>query len=243
MAERILLVEDEESIRELVRFNLEKEGFEVLETDDGEKAFELLKKQGADLAILDWMIPGVTGLELCRLIRRDPDWKMLPIIMLTAREDEIDKIVGLEMGADDYVTKPFSPRELMSRVKAVLRRANVKTESAVKAKEGKEKEEQLLGPIRIDETGYEAYLEGKKLDLAPKEYELLKMFVLHPGRAYSRQQILELIWGYDYFGDTSTVDVHIRHLRSKLAEINSDVAEAIETVRGIGYRMRDFTQS
>ena len=162
MAERILLVEDEESIRELVRFNLEKEGFEVLETDDGEKAFELLKKQGADLAILDWMIPGVTGLELCRLIRRDPDWKMLPIIMLTAREDEIDKIVGLEMGADDYVTKPFSPRELMSRVKAVLRRANVKTESAVKAKEGKEKEEQLLGPIRIDETGYEAYLEGKK---------------------------------------------------------------------------------
>ena len=243
MAERILLVEDEESIRELVRFNLEKEGFEVLETDDGEKAFELLKKQGADLAILDWMIPGVTGLELCRLIRRDPDWKMLPIIMLTAREDEIDKIVGLEMGADDYVTKPFSPRELMSRVKAVLRRANVKTESAVKAKEGKEKEEQLLGPIRIDETGNEAYLEGKKLDLAPKEYELLKMFVLHPGRAYSRQQILELIWGYDYFGDTSTVDVHIRHLRSKLAEINSDVAEAIETVRGIGYRMRDFTQS
>ncbi|MBP9484037.1 MAG: response regulator [Negativicutes bacterium] len=243
MAERILLVEDEESIRELVRFNLEKEGFEVLETDDGEKAFELLKKQGADLAILDWMIPGVTGLELCRLIRRDPDWKMLPIIMLTAREDEIDKIVGLEMGADDYVTKPFSPRELMSRVKAVLRRANVKTESAVKAKEGKEKEEQLLGPIRIDETGYEAYLEGKKLDLAPKEYELLKMFVLHPGRAYSRQQILELIWGYDYFGDTRTVDVHIRHLRSKLAEINSDVAEAIETVRGIGYRMRDFTQS
>ena len=163
--------------------------------------------------------------------------------MLTAREDEIDKIVGLEMGADDYVTKPFSPRELMSRVKAVLRRANVKTESAVKAKEGKEKEEQLLGPIRIDETGYEAYLEGKKLDLAPKEYELLKMFVLHPGRAYSRQQILELIWGYDYFGDTRTVDVHIRHLRSKLAEINSDVAEAIETVRGIGYRMRDFTQS
>ena len=144
MAERILLVEDEESIRELVRFNLEKEGFEVLETDDGEKAFELLKKQGADLAILDWMIPGVTGLELCRLIRRDPDWKMLPIIMLTAREDEIDKIVGLEMGADDYVTKPFSPRELMSRVKAVLRRANVKTESAVKAKEGKEKEEQRL---------------------------------------------------------------------------------------------------
>ena len=243
MAERILLVEDEESIRELVRFNLEKEGFEVLETDDGEKAFELLKKQGADLAILDWMIPGVTGLELCILIRRDPDWKMLPIIMLTAREDEIDKIVGLEMGADDYVTKPFSPRELMSRVKAVLRRANVKTESAVKAKEGKEKEEQLLGPIRIDETGYEAYLEGKKLDLAPKEYELLKMFVLHPGRAYSRQQILELIWGYDYFGDTRTVDVHIRHLRSKLAEINSDVAEAIETVRGIGYRMRDFTQS
>ena len=243
MAERILLVEDEESIRELVRFHLEKEGFEVLETGDGEKAFELLKKQGANLAILDWMIPGVTGLELCRLIRRDPDWKMLPIIMLTAREDEIDKIVGLEMGADDYVTKPFSPRELMSRVKAVLRRVNVKMESAVKAKEGKEKEEQFLGSIRIDETGYEAYLEGKKLDLAPKEYELLKMFVLHPGRAYSRQQILELIWGYDYFGDTRTVDVHIRHLRSKLAEINSDVAEAIETVRGIGYRMRDFTQS
>ena len=241
MAERILLVEDEESIRELVRFNLEKEGFEVLETDDGEKAFELLKKEGADLAILDWMIPGMTGLDLCRLIRRDPEWKILPIIMLTAREDEIDKIVGLEMGADDYVTKPFSPRELMSRVKAVLRRTNIKKESAIAAKEIKE--EQLLGPIRIDETGYEAYLEGKKLDLAPKEYELLKMFVLHPGRAYSRQQILELIWGYDYFGDTRTVDVHIRHLRSKLAEINSDVAEAIETVRGIGYRMRDFTQS
>lgn len=238
MAERILLVEDEESIRELVRFNLEKEGFVVMETDDGEKAFELLKKEGADLAILDWMIPGMTGLELCRLIRRDPDWKTLPIIMLTAREDEIDKIVGLEVGADDYVTKPFSPRELMSRVKAVLRRAHIKIETANNAKE-----ERVLGSLRIDQTGYEAYLEGKKLDLAPKEYELLQMFVLHPGRAYSRQQILELIWGYDYFGDTRTVDVHIRHLRSKLAEINPDVAEAIETVRGIGYRMRDFTQS
>ena len=230
MKTKILVVEDELSISELIKFNLEKSGYEVVVADTGTMALELVEQFTYSLMLLDLMLPGVDGLEVCRKVKLNNKTASLPIIMLTARNEEIDKIIGLELGADDYMTKPFSPRELLARVKAVLRRS---------AKDPQVEGELVVGPLKINFNNYEIFLGITKLELTPKEYELLKLFMTNIGKAYSREQLLEKIWGYDYYGDTRTVDVHIRHLRVKL-EGEPKVAEAIETVRGIGYRLRQL---
>lgn len=227
---KILIVEDEAAIRELLRFNLQKEGYLVLEAEDGNTAVQIARAECPDLLLLDIMIPGMDGLDVCRTLKHQNQTAAIPIIMLTAKDEEIDKVIGLELGADDYLTKPFSPRELMARIKAVLRRIQ---------RDPIQEGELTLGALRFNFNRYEAYLEKQKLELTPKEYELLKLFSTNVGKAFSREQLLEKVWGYEYYGDTRTVDVHVRHLRVKLAE-HPEVMEAIETVRGIGYRFREF---
>ncbi|KYZ78253.1 ArsR family transcriptional regulator [Anaerosporomusa subterranea] len=230
MSGKILIVDDELSIRELIKFNLEKAGFSVLECGDGAEALQLVKTQKPELLVLDLMLPGLDGIEVCRNLKSHRDTSGIPIIMLTAKSDEIDKVIGLEMGADDYLTKPFSPRELIARVKAVLRRSQMTS-----AQEG----ELAIGKLRMNFSRYEVFLGNEKLELTPKEYELLKLFVTNTGRVFSREKLLEKVWGYEYFGDTRTVDVHVRHIRAKL-EQDPEIADAIETVRGVGYRMREI---
>ena len=225
--QKVLVVDDEENIRMLVKFNLEKAGYEVLEASDGNKAIETAVNSTPDIVILDLMLPGIDGLEVCRNLKRHPRTAALPIIMLTAKSDEIDRVIGLELGADDYMTKPFSQRELVARIKAVLRRSNVPVGNG---------EELLLGRLRMNFSQYEAWLDNEKLELTPKEYEMLKLLAENAGKVFSREQLLEKIWGYEYFGDTRTVDVHVRHLRAKLERV-PEMAEAIETVRGVGYRL------
>jgi len=175
------------------------------------------------------MLPGKDGLEVCRILKGRPETAGIAIIMLTAKVEEIDTILGLEMGADDYVTKPFSPRELTARVKAVLRRNQ---------KEPSQSDELVFGKLRLNLVRYEAFFGEEKLELTPKEYELLRCFITHAGQAFTREQLLEKVWGYEYAGDTRTVDGHIRHLRIKLS-VDPALAEAIETVRGVGYRLRN----
>ncbi|MHC1717272.1 MAG: response regulator [Acidaminococcaceae bacterium] len=227
MKQKVLVVDDEDNIRMLVRFNLEKAGYEVCEAADGHKAIEMALDLLPDIVILDLMLPGIDGLEVCRNLKRNPRTAALPIIMLTAKSDEIDRVIGLELGADDYMTKPFSQRELVARIKAVLRRSNVLSGNG---------EELTLGRLRMNFSQYEAWLDNEKLELTPKEYEMLKLLAENAGKVFSREQLLEKIWGYEYFGDTRTVDVHVRHLRAKLERV-PEMAEAIETVRGVGYRL------
>ncbi|MEG6586189.1 response regulator transcription factor [Dendrosporobacter sp. 1207_IL3150] len=230
MTGTILIVDDEVSIRELIKFNLQKEGYNVLEADDGIKGLAIAKSEKPNLVVLDLMLPGIDGLEVCRSLKSQQNTAAIPIIMLTAKNEEIDKIIGLELGADDYLTKPFSPRELAARIKAVLRRSS-KDSSVVG--------ELVVGKLKLNFSRYEAYLNKDKLELTPKEYELLKLFITNLGKVYSREQLLEKVWGYEYFGDTRTVDVHVRHLRAKLAA-EPEIADSIETVRGVGYRFRDI---
>ena len=225
--QKVLVVDDEDNIRMLVRFNLEKAGYEVFEAEDGRKAVEIAVDLTPDIVLLDLMLPGIDGLEVCRNLKRNPRTAALPIIMLTAKSDEIDRVIGLELGADDYMTKPFSQRELVARIKAVLRRSNVLAGNG---------EELVLGRLRMNFSQYEAWLDDEKLELTPKEYEMLKLLAENAGKVFSREQLLEKIWGYEYFGDTRTVDVHVRHLRAKLERV-PEMAEAIETVRGVGYRL------
>lgn len=225
---QILVVDDEASIRELLTFNLKKNGYSVETAADGRGA--LAKAAGMDLVLLDIMLPEVDGLEVCRRLKADPQTSGIPIIMLTAKAEEIDRVLGLELGADDYVVKPFSMRELLARVKAVLRR------SAKDSQSEKGREETLkIGGLRLDFSSYQAWLHDEPIALTPKEYELLKLLVTNPGRAFTRDELLERIWGYEYYGDTRTVDVHIRHLRAKLKG-DENISKAIETVRVIGYR-------
>lgn len=225
---QILVVDDEASIRELLSFNLKKNGYSVETAADGREA--LAKAAGMDLVLLDIMLPEVDGLEVCRRLKADPQTSGIPIIMLTAKAEEIDRVLGLELGADDYVVKPFSMRELLARVKAVLRR------SAKDSQSEKGREETLkIGGLHLDFSSYQAWLHDNPIALTPKEYELLKLLVTNPGRAFTRDELLERIWGYEYYGDTRTVDVHIRHLRAKLKD-DENISKAIETVRGIGYR-------
>lgn len=223
---RILVVDDEEPILELIKFNLEKENFEVFPLNHGGQALKICSELQPDLVILDIMLPGMDGLEICRTIRQMPNLSEVPVIMLTARGDELDKVLGLEMGADDYMTKPFSPRELVARVKARLRRHKTPAASVVAA-----------GDILIDPERFQVTVRGESLDLTPKELELLKLLVANKGKVVSRDYLLERVWGYDYIGDTRTVDVHVRHLRQK---IEDDPANPllIETVRGVGYRFK-----
>ena len=226
---KILIVEDEANIRQLVRYNLEKEGFQVMEAADGLQGLRTAQKEKPDLVLLDLMLPGMDGLEVCRTLKGAPVTAALPIIMLTAKAEEVDKIIGLELGADDYMTKPFSPRELTARIKAVLRRSQKET-----ALPG----ELQVGRLRFNFSRYEVCMGGVKLELTPKEYELLKMLATNLGKVFTREQLLEKVWGYEYFGDTRTVDVHVRHLRAKMAA-EPATADMLETVRGFGYRLRE----
>lgn len=229
---KVLLVEDEANIRQLIRYNLEKEHFQVLEAADGLQGIKLAKLENPDLVILDLMLPGADGLEVCRTLKGNALTAALPIIMLTARSEEIDKVIGLELGADDYMTKPFSTRELVARVKAVLRRSQKETHLPG---------ELSVGRLRFNFSRYEVTLGGIKLELTPKEYELLKILATNTGKVFTREELLEKVWGYEYFGDTRTVDVHVRHLRAKMAQ-DQETAERIETIRGFGYRLRDLKE-
>ena len=226
--EKILIVDDEDNIRTLLRFNLEKEGYTVEEAADGKEALAIIAKNTPSLIVLDLMLPVLDGLTVCKKLKNDVKTAALPIIMLTAKSDEVEKILGLELGADDYMTKPFAPRELIARIRAVLRRSS-------SAKVTDNSNIININNLTINSNHYAAYLNNKKLELTPKEFELLALLVKNPKQAFSREKLLETIWGYEYYGDTRTVDVHIRHLRAKLAA-DPTTAEAIETVRGLGYR-------
>lgn len=225
---KILVIEDERDIRELVRYNLEAEGFTVVEASDGEIGLALSARERPALVLLDLMLPGLSGLEVCRKLREREDLSRVPILMLTARAAEVDKVLGLEMGADDYVTKPFSPRELVARVRAVLRRTYGATPD--KPHEVYEK-----GRLRIDFDTYEVSLDGQSLGLGLREFELLKFFLQYPQRVFSRGQILDLVWGQDVYIEPRTVDVHIRRLRQRLERDDANPT-FILTVRGVGYK-------
>ena len=221
----VLVVEDEENLVEALRYNLEHEGYAVLTAPDGGSGLETARAALPDLVILDVMLPNLDGLEVCRILRRETD---VPILMLTAKGEEIDRVVGLEIGADDYVTKPFSMRELMARVRAMLRRPR-KTASARMA------EPLRSGSLAVDVDAHQASLNGEELRLKPREFDLLALFMRNPGRAFTRDQILEQLWGHDYIGDVRTVDVHVRWLREKIEAEPSTPARII-TIRGVGYR-------
>jgi len=224
----ILVVEDESDIRALVRFHLEQEGYVVREVERGEDALEQLASVRPALIVLDLMLPGMDGIEVCRRVRAGADTATIPIIVLTARASEVDRVLGLELGADDYVTKPFSPRELLARVRAVLRRTH--GEDVPPPHQTFER-----GRLRIDFDTYEAFLDGALVDLSLREFELLKFFVRHPGRVYDRLQLLDLVWGRDTHVEPRTVDVHIRRLRKRV-ERDDTAPELIVTVRGVGYK-------
>jgi two-component system alkaline phosphatase synthesis response regulator PhoP len=229
--QRILVVEDEEDIRELVRFNLQQEGFTVAVAENGEQALSAIQRERPALVLLDLMLPGIPGLDVCRRLRNDPATERLPILMLTAKAAEADRIVGLELGADDYVTKPFSPRELIARVHAVLRRAcGVEVERPQQVYEN--------GRLRIDFDTYEVFVDGSKVNLSLREYELLRFFVKSPNRVYDRLQILDLVWGQDTHVEPRTVDVHVRRLRKRIERDDAN-PELILTVRGVGYKFND----
>lgn len=226
MAHRVLVVDDEESILKLVEYNLAQAGFEVLTADNGMDALRLVRAERPDLLVLDLMLPGLGGMEVCQQLRREG--YTTPIIMLTARDDEVDRILGLEMGADDYVTKPFSPRELVARVKAVLRRSGEEAGNA----EGVYR----CGDIKIDVNKYEVTIRGERIDLTPREFELLHYLAKNMGRVLSRDHLLDKVWGYEFAGDTRIVDVHVSHLRDKLEKEPKNPVY-IKTVRGVGYKL------
>lgn len=230
--QRILAVDDEEHILELVEYNLVMNGFEVLKASSGEEALDVLAKETVNLVILDIMMDGIDGLEVLRRIRSQEDTKDLPVILLTAKGEEIDKVLGLEFGADDYMAKPFGVHELAARVKAVLRRSSRKEE--VKEVQGN-KDTVDAGHLVIDKETREVRVDGQTVELALKEFELLYLLVKNKGIVFSRDQVLEKVWGYDYFGETRTVDVHIRNIRKKLEEKGLN-PECIKTVRGVGYK-------
>ena len=232
MAETILVVEDEQSLQETLLYNLKKEGYTVEAVGDGREALDLARTLKPDLLVLDLMLPGLDGFEVTRILRKE---MTTPILMLTARDDEIDRVVGLEVGADDYLTKPFSMRELMARVKAQLRRARLMREELGKQPADKTQETLTFESLVINQTRREITLNEKPLQLKPKEYELLLFLAEHKGQMLSREFILERVWGWDYIGDSRTVDVHIRWLRQKI-ETDPAKPERIITVRGGGYR-------
>lgn len=222
---KILVVDDEASVRKLVRSYLERDGFAVLEAADGVSAIEITNQQHPDLLVLDLMLPGVDGLEVCRRVCGEGGPMVL---MLTARTEEADKLVGLGMGADDYLTKPFSPRELVARVKALLRRSAAKktySQAVIKA-----------GPIEIDVNRHLVSVDGDELELTAREFDLLAELARNPGIVLSREQLLENVWGYSYFGDPRVVDVHIAKLRKKL-EVDAAKPRYLQTVRGFGYKL------
>ena len=225
MKTKILVVEDEIDIKNLIVYALENKGYDLTSTDDGEKAIKLVKENKPNIIILDWMLPSVSGLEVCRTIRRDEAIQHIPIIMLTAKITENDKILGLDSGADDYITKPFSTNELFSRVKAILRRVN----------STKNNKKLVYADIEMDLDTYKTFRNGRKIKLGPKEFKLLKHFLQQPQRVFSRNQLLDKVWGENIYVESRTVDVHIRRLRKAInAENEKDL---IRTVRDAGYAL------
>ncbi|MHB1418918.1 MAG: winged helix-turn-helix domain-containing protein [Bacillota bacterium] len=231
---RILVVDDEPSIVELVKFNLEKEGHEVAALYDGVSAIEGAINFKPDLIILDLMLPGRDGLDVFRNLQTMEATAGIPVIMLSAKGGEFDKVLGLEMGADDYITKPFSPRELAARVKACLRRRGTRNTWSEDLRELR------VGPLLIKPDHHQVFLNGQLLELSPKEFELLKILVVNKGKVLKRDFLLDRIWGYDYVTDSRTVDVHIRYLRQKI-EQDPAHPDLIETVRGVGYRLKELS--
>ncbi|MDN5343965.1 MAG: two-component system, OmpR family, alkaline phosphatase synthesis response regulator PhoP [Clostridia bacterium] len=224
---RVLIVDDEPAILELVAFNLEQAGYATSTASDGAEALEKVAAEKPDLVILDVMLPKVDGFEVCRSIRARGN---TPILMLTARKEEVDRVLGLELGADDYLTKPFSPRELVARVRAILRRA---------AESPRQEDETLsVGALSINPASHVVTVKGKPVDLTLKEYQLLQLLAENRGRVFSREALLERLWESEYYGDTRTIDVHIRHLREKIEE-NPSNPRYIITVRGVGYKFHD----
>jgi two-component system phosphate regulon response regulator PhoB len=220
----ILIIEDEAAIREMVSFALSKAGFSLLEASDAAEAEAMMAEKLPDLILLDWMLPGMSGIELARRLKRDEYSRAVPIIMLTARSEEDDRVGGLEAGADDYITKPFSPRELVARIKAVLRRALPEGEAETLEANG----------LMLDAASHRVSVEGQSLDLGPTEYRLLKHFMSHAERVFSRGQLLDAVWGRNSFVEERTVDVHILRLRKVLGQYGRD--SLVQTVRGAGYR-------
>jgi len=229
MPQRVLVVEDDAAIREALTYNLTREGYEVDAVSDGAAAVAAVRKAAPQLVVLDLMLPEMDGFDVTRTLRKESN---VPILMLTARDDEIDRVLGLELGADDYLTKPFSMRELLARVKAMLRRVQMEHNDA----QASSAVQQLVsGNLAIDETRHEVTLDGKVLDLKPKEYELLLFLMQNRGRAYTREQLLEKVWGWEFSGGSRTVDVHVRWLRARI-EADAENPQRIITVRGVGYR-------
>ncbi len=230
--ERILLIEDEPDLAEVLQYNLEKEGFEVETARRGDTGLEAIRRGSPDLVLLDLMLPGMDGLELTRLLKRDTGTARVPIVMLTARGEEVDRIVGLELGADDYISKPFSPREVVLRVKAVLRRHQPEPEAGAPSKG--EPDVLEVGGIELDVAGHQLRIGGQEIPLTATEFRLLRLLMERAGRVQTRGQLLTDVWGYAEDIDSRTVDTHIRRLRKKLGP----EAERIETVIGVGYRLR-----
>jgi phosphate regulon transcriptional regulator PhoB len=230
---KILVVDDEKDIVELISYNLEQKGFAVIKAYDGQMAWERVKTAKPDLVVLDLMIPGIHGLEVCKLIRRDAATETLPIIMLTAKSDQVDKILGLELGADDYVTKPFNVRELIARIRAVLRRYEGRQQRELS-------ETFAFQGLSVNFGSCTVAVDGKKVDLSSREFKLLKFFTEHPGRVYSRNQLLDYVWGDEAFVEPRTVDVHISRLRATI-EQDKENPQYILTVRGLGYKFADLT--
>lgn len=232
MSSKILVVDDEQPIADILKFNLEKEGYEVICAYDGEEAIQLAEEEEPDLVLLDIMLPKKDGNEVCREIRKT---QTMPIIMLTAKDSEIDKVLGLELGADDYVTKPFSNRELIARVKANLRRQQIPDDTVKKVKDI------VIENLVIHPDAYSVSRDGEQIDLTHREYELLYYLARHIGQVMTREHLLETVWGYDYFGDVRTVDVTVRRLREKIEENPSNPLWII-TRRGVGYYLRNPEQ-
>ena len=227
MSKKILVIDDEKNIRELIKFNLEAEDYKVIIAATGKEGLELIDNS-FDLIVLDLMLPEVDGLTVCKKIRNNENYSFIPIIMLTAKSEEVDKILGLEIGADDYITKPFSPRELLARIKAIFRRVDEQEQR--KKEKNSQKEIIKVGNLELDQDRHEARKNGDPLKLTPKEFELFKYLLFNKNRVLTRDVLLEKIWGYTYSGDTRTVDVHIRRLRKKIGD------GYITTVRGVGYK-------
>jgi DNA-binding response OmpR family regulator len=243
VARKILVVDDEEVLVETIAYNLEQAGYQVITAADGYSALEAARSERPDVILLDIMLPGLDGLEVCRQLRREAETATIPIIMLTAKGDEIDKVVGLEVGADDYVTKPFGRRELLARIRALLRRVEYGSAFEEESLRGsievptRPRRELVAGPLRIDLDGRRIFCRDQEIELQPKQFDLLVYMVRNRGTVLTRDQLLHNVWGYDYVGDTRTVDVHVRWLREKIEEDPAN-PKLIQTVRGVGYCFR-----
>ncbi|UBH12502.1 response regulator transcription factor [Macrococcus armenti] len=230
MSQKVLVVDDEQSIVTLLQYNLEQSGFEVVTAFDGEDGLNKIFSEDPDIVVLDLMLPKMDGVEVCKAVRSEKN--QVPILMLTAKDDEFDKVLGLELGADDYMTKPFSPREVTARLKAILRRS----QSIKQSDTSKENKEIIIGKLKILPEHFEAYRNDELIDLTPKEFELLIYLIERQGRVITREHMLNSVWNYEFAGDSRIVDVHISHLREKIEE-NPKQPQYIKTVRGLGYKL------